>query len=279
VTQHVVVGEPIGAEAWRGASTPEAMKRAGRELGMREFFTAMIRIADLTLVPALSDTVASQYSEGCFATWDPDIQGLIATVTGSASPVNKGSLTDEDLAVIVAVRPDGLGAQVREVAGRCNRPPSSEAVELIDMDSVLPRITLRRSWHIDHPVPILRSKLHGHRGVTAYDPRYVEYTPLAEPYFHYLVSCATAAQAQGIKGAFGRSESLARADDTRQVVFTVLPGHGIVIAERWIEGKEPFQTIWEYIDRGYIEIDNRIPQGPLSYVDGADGRRHIQTFS
>ena len=278
ITQHQIVGEPIPAETWRSLQTPNAMKWAGRELGKREFFTSMIRIADLAYVPALSDTVASQYSEGCFATWDAMIEGLIATVTGSASPVNKGNLTDEDLAVIVGVRPDGQGALVRNVAGRHNRPPSSEAVELIDMDSVLPRLTLDASWQEEHSVPIVRSKLHGHRGVRAYDPRYVEYAPLAAPYYHYLVSCATAAQAEGIKGAFGRAESLRDPEDPRQVVFTVLPGHGTVIVEKWVAGKAPFETIIEYMDAGRIEIDNRVPQGPLSYQPGQDGRLYLHTL-
>jgi hypothetical protein len=31
---------------------------------------------------------AAQYSEGCFATWDPAVAGLVANVTGSARPVN-----------------------------------------------------------------------------------------------------------------------------------------------------------------------------------------------
>ncbi|MBM3188244.1 MAG: hypothetical protein FJZ90_05915 [Chloroflexi bacterium] len=272
VTQHLVVGKPIPLPVWKALSTPPAMRRAGQELGKREFFTAMIRIADLTLVPALTDSLASQYSEGCFATWDPDLQALMATVTGSASPVNKGNLTDEDLAVIVAVRPDEQGALVREVAGRRNRPPSSEAVELIGMDAALPRIELDASWGIPQPVPVVRSKLHGHRGVRAFDPRYVEYVPLAQPYFYYIVSCATAAQAQGIKGAFSTSEALHHREDPRQVVFTVLPGHGTVIAEKWAPGKAPFELIWEYMDAGYLEVDNKIPQGPLLYAPGGDGR-------
>jgi hypothetical protein len=124
---------------------------------------------------------------------------------------------------------------------------------------------------------VVRSKLHGHRGMAAYDPRYVEFAPLDPPYYHYLVSCGTGAQAQGIKDAFARSEALQNPQDPRQVVFTVLPGHGIVIVEKWVSGTTPFQVMWEYMDAGYLEVENRVPQGPMEYVPGLDGRMLLQT--
>jgi hypothetical protein len=272
VNQHQVVGEPIPRSVWQSLSTPAAMRVAGRELGKRHFFTQMIRIADLVSVPALGDAVASQYSEGCFATWDPTIEALVATVTGSARPVDKGNITDDELAVIAGVRPDGLGALRRLVEGTRNDNPSSESVEMMAMDSLLPTISLGPSWGKQAEVPVVRSKLHGHRGVAGYDPRYVEHAPLDLAYYHYLVSCATAAQAQAISRAFARSEALQKPGDPRQVVFTVLPGHGVVIGEKWVPGTEPFQVMWQYMDAGYIEIENLIAQGPMTYVPDAAGR-------
>lgn len=277
VTQHQVVGELIPSTLWQSLSTPTAMRVAAQQLGERNFFTDMVRIADLVQVPAVTDAVASQYSEGCFATWDPTLGALIATVTGSARPVYKGSITDDDLAVIVGVRPDGSGALTRHVEGKRNDPPSSEAVEMMDMNSPLPTIPLGPAWNVTAPVPVARSKLHGHRGIAAYDPRLVEYVPLDAPYYHYLVSCATDAQAQGIKRAFARSEALRNPDDPRQVAFTVLPGHGAFIVEKWVPGKAPFQVIWEYMDAGYLEVENRIPQGPMEYIPGSEGKMVLQT--
>ena len=142
-----------------------------------------------------------------------------------------------------------------------NDPPSSEAVELMDMDRDLPKIKLDNGLE----VPVSRSKLHGHRGVTAYDPRYVEHVYLETPYYHYPVSCSTEAQANAIHNAFSRSESLQNPEDPRQVVFTILPGHGIVIAEKWVPGKEPFQVMWECMDAGWLVIDNIVPQGVLKF--------------
>jgi hypothetical protein len=272
VNQHQVVGDPVPHTLWQSLTTPAAMCVAGQQLGQRNFFTEMVRIADLVEVPVVTNAVAEQYSEGCFATWDPTLGALIATVTGSARPVHKGSITEDDLAVIGGVRSDGQGALVRQVEGKHNDPPSTEAVEMMDMDSPLPTITLDPAWGISARVPVVRSKLHGHRGMAAYDPRYVEFAPLDPPYYHYLVSCGTGAQAQGIKDAFAHSEALQKPEDQRQVVFTVLPGHGIVIVEKWVSGTTPFQVMWEYMDAGYLEVENLVPQGPMEYVSGLDGR-------
>jgi hypothetical protein len=274
VTAHEVVGEAIPRSLWETLETPPAMAAAGRELGQRGFFTEMVRIADIVPVPAVTEGVASQYSEGCFSTWDPTLDALVATVTGSARPVDKGEITEDDLAVILGVREGGVGAQVREVEGNRNDPPSSEAVEMMDMDSMLPRIDFHGAR-----VPVVRSKLHGHRGIAGYDRRFVEFVPLEEPYYHYLVSCATDAQAQGIKGAFARSQALQDPDDPRPLAFTVLPGHGCFIAEKWIDGKAPFQAMWELMDAGSIEIESRLPQGPMRYEDAGDYRMKLAVGS
>ncbi|MDW7990914.1 MAG: hypothetical protein RMK65_01985 [Anaerolineae bacterium] len=277
VTHHVRLEPPIPHGLWSALSTPAAMMEAARQLGRRNFFTEMVRIADLVHVPAVSDAVAEQYSEGCFATWDPQLGALVATVTGSARPVDKRQITEDDLAVIVGIRPDGRGAYYRPVEGKRNDPPSSEAVEMFAMDEGLPRVRWKAPDGTAVEVPVARSKLHGHRGVAAYDPRYVEYVPVALPYQHYPVSCGTSAQARCIVEAFGQTQCLREPEDPRPVAFTVLPGHGVFIVEKWVPGKAPFQVIWEFIDAGYLQIDPFVPQGPLQYLPDPTGRMWVQT--
>jgi hypothetical protein len=272
VTEHQVVGDAIPYSEWKALDTPLQMREAAQQLGKRNFFTEMVLINNLVHVPSVGDAVASQYSEGCFSTWDPMLDALVATVTGSARPLNKDNITEDDLAVIVGVRPDGKGALVKHVEGKSNAPPSSESVEMMGMDHELPTVTRTLSDNAPTKLPVLRSKLHGHRGIAAYHPRFVEYAPLDEPFYHYLVSCATDAQARGIQDAFARAEALQNPQDPHEVAFAVLPGHGTVIVEKWVEGKAPFQIIWEYMDAGYLQVDNRIPQGPMAYAPGADGR-------
>jgi hypothetical protein len=272
ITDHQMLGDPIPYALWQSLRTPAAMRRAGRELGKRHFFTEMVRVADLVSVPAIHEAVANQYSEGCFGTWDPALDALVVTVTGSARPVVKDKLTDNELAVITGVRPDGLGAEVRHVEGKRNDPPSSEAVEMMEMDYRLPFIALGSEWGVSNKVPTARSKLHGHRGVSAYDPTWVEHVPLDPAYYHYPVSCSTNAQAQAIKAAFARSQSLKDLSDPRQVIFTVLPGHGVVLVEKWVQVKEPFQVIWEFMDSGRLVIEKTIPQGPLAFIADQQGK-------
>ena len=96
-----------------------------------------------------------------------------------------------------------------------------------------------------------------------------------ESYLHYPVSCSTDAQYRAVQEAFAGSAALKDPEDPRQTVFTVLPGHGIVIVEKWIEGKQALQAIWEAMDRKEIEITNDIPQGPFTFQDGAQRRQII----
>jgi hypothetical protein len=189
-----------------------------------------------------------------------------------ARPLNKDDVSEDDLAVIVGIRPDGRGTQDRHMTDKDSVSPSSESVEMIGMDRPLPRISLGAAWKNLTPVPVTRSKLHGHRGIAAYHPKHVEFVPLSPPYYHYLVSCAMDAQAAGIQEAFARSAALQNPRDARQVVFTVLPGYGTVIVEKWVEGKAPFQAFWEYMDAGYLQVDTRSPQGPIQCIAGSDGR-------
>jgi hypothetical protein len=198
------------------------------------------------------------------------INGLLTTITGSARPVQKENITDNDLAVIVGIKPEYDGALIRKVEGHPNHLPSSEAVEMIGMDLELPRISLANGAQ----VPVIRSKLHGHRGVQSFDPRRVEYVSLPESYLHYPVSCSTDAQYRAVQGAFSSSAALQNPADPRQIVFTVLPGHGLVIVEKWVEDKQAFQAIWEAMDNKEIEITNTIPQGPFRFEREASAQRH-----
>lgn len=276
-TDHQVVGDPIPYEQWRCLDTPAAMRVAAEQFETRGFFSKMVWVSDLVQVPAVGEALARQYSEGSFSTWDPKLHALVVTATGSAHPVNKGNISDDNLSVVVGIRPDGRGALVRVVEGKENVPPSSEALEMAGIDQALPWVKLSRWWGLPDRVPVVRSKLHGHRGIAAYDPRRVEYAALEPSYQYYPVSCATEAQAQGIIQAFSRSEAFRHPEDPRRVVFTVLPGHGVLIGEKWTQGKAPFQIIWEYMDAGFLTVANRVPQGLTEYIRNSDGRMRVQT--
>jgi hypothetical protein len=247
------------------------MRRASLELDRRRFFTETVRVHDLVHIPAVSGAIANQYSEGCFATWEPDLEALVTTITGSARPVDKGNITDDELAVVEGVRDDRAGVIVRHVTGKRNDPPSSEAFEMADIDRSLPWLRPDLGFGVRGLAPVVRSKLHGHRGVAAYNPARIEFAPMSPAYSRYPVTCGTRGQAEGVKAAFMRSEALRNPQDARQMVFTLLPTHGLFILEKWVPGKEPFQVIWEAMDAGDLVIESRVPQGPEPFVPEASG--------
>ena len=270
ITQHSTDQPAVPLRVWQQLDTPRSMVDAGRILGKLGFFTEMVKVANLVDVPLLDHVIASQYSEGCYATWDSTIDALICTITGSARPVDKDNLTGDELAVVTGIRPDGQGARLRMVEGKQNDPPSSEAVELAGMDEVLPRITFNGK-----EVPVARSKLHGHRSVGYFDPQVIEHVYLDPPNYTYPVSCSTEAQAIAIRKAFARSQALQNPDDPRKIIFTILPGHGVLIVEKWVSGKLPFEIICDSIKNGSLKIVNDVPQGPIKYSENRDGYQEI----
>ena len=180
IAEHQITGDPISRERWAALSTPQSMVDVSHRLGDRDFFTTKILIEDLVRVPAITGTIARQYSEGCFSTWDPQLDALLITATGSERPVDKGQITDQDLAVVTGILPRGTGATAQPIEGLEGGAPSSEAVEFRAVDDRLPWIDLGDEWEEPSSrVPVIRSKLHGHRGVSAYDPTTVEYVPLS----------------------------------------------------------------------------------------------------
>jgi hypothetical protein len=274
ITNHQTIEPQIKRQEWNKLQTIQEMIRASQELGKRDFFTEMIHVSAVTEIPGFSDVISQQYSEGCFATWDPQINALLTTITGSARPVRKENITDKDLALVAGLKPELDGALIRKIEGHPNYPPSSEAVEMIGMDLHLPKIFLEGG----KKAPVIRSKLHGHRGVKSFDQNRIEYVAVSESYQHYPVSCSTEAQYQAVQEAFSRSAALQNPADPRQIVFTVLPGHGVVIVEKWVNGKQAFQVIWEAIDHKDIEIFNYVPQGPFGF-EYTGQRLHIDINS
>ncbi len=213
ITRHQVVKPDVKRKVWDDLLTIQYMTQASQELGKRDFFTEMIHVSDVAEIPGFSDAISQQYSEGCFATWDTQINGLLTTITGSARPVRKENITDKDLAVIIGIKPEHDGALIRQVEGHPNHPPSSEAVEMIGMDLKLPRVSLPLSGGAQ--APVIRSKLHGHRGVRSFNRDLVEYVSIPESYLYYPVSCSTDAQYRAVQEAFSGSTALQNPEDPR----------------------------------------------------------------
>jgi len=275
VDNHDLLPDPLPQAVWDSLTTPEAMIRAGQEFTRFGFFTTPIAIEKiLGYRGGIGEAIAAQYSEGCYAVYEPQVAGLITTATGSSKLVDKRFISRDDQAIVVGMKPEGDGARVLTVAGRPAVLPSVEAVEMMGICEALPPYPLPNSDGQLSQAPPVRAILHGHLGVEAYDPQTVEAVFLDDLYYDYLVSCGTGALASGTARAFARSASLREPSDPRGVVFLEQPGHGVVIVEKWVDGKGPFESIRETLDSGRLRMTMRVPQGPVQWesTSGADGR-------
>ncbi len=265
VDHHDYFPEPVPQDLWEKLDTPDAMIQAGVMFTEYGFFTTPVYIEKLLGYRGIGDAISAQYSEGCYAVFEPEIPGLISTATGSSRLVDKRLISRSDQAVIVGVKSERDGAVVRPVAGMERVVPSVEAVEMMGVCEAVPSHLHTNSRGEQVRIPNIRAILHGHLGVATFKPEYVESVSLDPPYYMHLVSCGTGALAQGTAAAFARSAALRDLNDPRGVIFLEQPGHGVVVVEKWVEGKAPFETIREYLDAGHIKITMAVPQGVVQW--------------
>lgn len=277
VNHHSFVDEPVPAVLWESLSSPDAMIRAGSMFTQFGFFTTPLYVDKLLGYRGISDAISAQFSEGCYAVYEPDIPGLLTTATGSSRLVDKRSISRLDQAVVVGTRPDREGAMVRPVAGMEPVVPSVEAVEMMGLCERVPKHQHLNSHGLPVTVPNVRAILHGHLGVAAFDAERVEAVMLAPLFYTQLVSCGTGALAEGTGEAFARSVALKDLRDPRRVVFLEQPGHGVMVIEKWPsedDGSRPFDTIHDYLSTGALQMTLDIAQGPVHWESslGADGQ-------
>jgi hypothetical protein len=265
VSNHVYAPEPLPRDVWEQLPTPDAMIRAGSRFTEFGFFTAPVSIDHLLGYTPINKAVSAQYSEGCYAAFDPEVGGLISTATGSARLVDKRSIDREDQAIIVGIKPERDGAIVRPVEGMPPVVPSVEAVEMMTICEAVSTHAYINSQGEEVQVPNIGAILHGHLGVASYDPEKVECVTFSPPYYRHLVSCGTRALAEGSAAAFSRAVALCEFDDPRAVVFLEQPGHGVVIVEKPVEGKQPFDTIHEYLQEGHLQMTLEVPQEEVAW--------------
>ncbi len=268
VNSHVIETETVPAEVWAQLEGPDAMVRAGATFTEYGFFTTPFYIEKILGYRGISDAISAQFSEGCYAVYEPDIPGMLTTATGSSRLVDKRAITRRDQAVVTGIKPMRDGAIVRPVEGMESVVPSVEAVELMGLCQAVPsHVRLNRNG-ARVSVPNARAILHGHLGVESFDPRYVEAVMLDPLFYTQLVSCGTGALANGTAAAFASSEALSSLDDPRRVVFLEQPGHGVLVVEKWLpdeQAGQPFDLIHQALQAGHLRMSYDIAQGPVQW--------------
>ncbi|MBI4770049.1 MAG: hypothetical protein HY784_06455 [Chloroflexi bacterium] len=265
VNDHETLPAPLSMALWDSLTTPEAMIQAVKDFTRFGFFTTPIAIEKiLGYRGGIGEAIAAQYSEGCYAVYEPRISGLITTATGSSRLVDKRRISRDDQAIVMGVKPDRGGARVMQVEGRGTVLPSVEAVEMMGICEAVAYSRPDQVGEMTHATSA-RAILHGHLGVAAYDPNLVEVVSLEPLYYEYLVSCGNGALAHGTAGAFSRSAALREASDPRGLVFLEQPGHGVVIVEKWTDRPQPFSVIREALESGQLRMTMQVPQGPIHW--------------
>lgn len=278
VTDHQHLGRVKGRVVGE-MTTLEEMCAASARLGKLGFFDEMVRLQDLiphaNLARLVGGSITEQYSEGCFAVWDPIAEGLVTTVTGSAVPVSKGEIEPKNLTLVVEPRSDERGVLYRGLLN--NSKPSSEALEMIYMVRSVPTTMVEVPGIGEVKVPVIHWILHGHNAVDEFDARYWEHIHLKRASRFAPVSCATLDQAKLIEDVAKRSETLQNPDDPRWGVVAVISGHGSIIIGKWRPGMRAFESFLTSLDRGYIRMTNNVPQGDFRFVPVSSNRRHLVT--
>ncbi len=261
VKEHIYLDELLASQDWETSETPNDLVRAGNTFTDYGFFTDPVDVVKLLGFRGLGDAIAAQYSEGCYATYDPLIGGLVTTATGSAKFVDKRAITRGDTTLITGVKPNRMGALVRGIEGRPDIAPSVEAVELFgicEMSGV-------EEDPLGESRPRIRSLLHGHIGVKSFAPERVERVVLDKSFYAYPVSCGTNILADATGKAFAKAQALSSANDPRKVIFIEQPCHGIVVVERWVQGMRPFEAIEQALQEGWLVMQSHVPQSLSEY--------------
>lgn len=263
------VSDALPLRTWNSLTVPAAMIRSGRRFGEMGLFSAPVSIETLLGFRGLGDVLSKQFSDGCYAAFEPKLSALVMTASGSWRSIDKGAIGQSEQAIVVGVADNSDAVQVRPVEGFGHVRPSVEAFEMMGICKAVGSHELRESMDRPVTVPNVRAILHAHRGVDAYDPQKVERVVLDEMFEAFPVSCGTLPLAKASAAAFGRSVALSDHDDPRLIVFLEQPGHGVIVIERWAASAstDPFDAIHQSLVRGDLVLSKRVPQGESRWTE------------
>lgn len=268
-----IVRDALPAEAWQASPTPQALVSAGRRMGDLGLLAAPVRIADF-VSPQLADMYelymgVRGYSEGMLFAYDPDLECLIVTGSGSWD-VDKRALTREQ---IVAVDPhlvDGRRLRVLAPHGTLPLQPSVETWEICALMEAVPKVRVSRDeaghWRLDpngeRQVPMIRSGIHAHVGVTGSDTSVIETIEPDRQQFPYGFGCGTDLTMEVARTTIARSAAVHDPDDNRHFVRWPLLYHGEMAVELWKPGprREPFTGLLDLYGTAVQYTPDDVPQ-------------------
>ncbi|MFE9703271.1 hypothetical protein [Streptomyces sp. NPDC005930] len=274
VAEHYdIVRDALPADAWQASPTPDALAQAGRRMGQLGLLAAPVRLTDF-----VSEQLADMYelymgvrgySEGMLFAYDPDLDCLVVTGSGSWD-VDKRALTREQ---VVAVEPRLIGGKrLRVLAPRGILPvqPSVETWEICALMEAVPTVRVSRNpagrWQLDpageREVPLVRAGIHAHVGVTSSDAAVIETVEPDRVEFPYGFGCGTNLTTEVARTTIARSAAVHDPGDERRYVRWPLLYHGEMAVELWKPGlpPTPFQGLLDLYGTAVSYTPDDVPQ-------------------
>lgn len=267
------VRDAITAEAWQAATTPEQLAGAGRRMGELGLLSPPLKVSDF-----VSEQLADMYeiymgvrgfSEGMLFAFDPDLDCLVVSASGSWD-VDKRALTREQ---VVAVEPrlaGGRRLRVLAPSGTLPMQPSVETWEICALMEACPTVRVTKdmagTWILDpngeREVPLVRAGIHAHVGVTSSDDTVIETVEADREQFPYGFGCGTDLTVEIARNTVRRSHAINDPADPRAYVRWPLLYHGEMAVELWKPGlpSQPFQGLLDQYGTALQFTPDDVPQ-------------------
>ncbi|MEU9558387.1 hypothetical protein [Streptomyces fumanus] len=274
VAEHYdIVRDALPAEAWDASPTPSALARAGRRMGRSGLLAPPQRLTDF-----VSAELAEMYelymgvrgySEGMLFAYDPELDCLVVTGSGSWD-VDKRDLTRDQLVAVEPRLVDGQRLRVLAPQGRLPLQPSVETWEVCALMEAVPKVRVGQDaagrWrpdpHGEREVPLIRAGIHAHVGVTASDDSVIETVEPDREEFPYGFGCGTDLTVRVARTTIARSAAVRDAHDSRCYVRWPLLYHGEMAVELWKPGvpPEPFTGLLDLYGTAVTYTPDDVPQ-------------------
>ncbi|MTE22348.1 hypothetical protein F0L17_25250 [Streptomyces sp. TRM43335] len=267
-----VVSDALSATAWAATPAPDHLAAAGRRMGRLGLLPEPVRVDRY-----VSGELASLYreflgwkrlSEGMLFLYDPDLEAVVVTASGSWD-VDKRTLRRDEATVLGRETVDGR-LRVLAPEGLDPKGPSVEAWEVCALLAAVPKVRLGRGasggWVLDpdgeREAPVVRGGVHAHVGVDRADSDVIESVPPNRELYPYGFGCGTDLMAEVAADTVARSRAVNDPRDPRRYVRWPMLYHGEMAVELWKPGlpEQPLQGLLDTYARSVHYTPDHIDQ-------------------
>lgn len=239
-----IVRDALSSSIWEATPIPDDIVEAGHRMDRLGLLPPPQQISEY-VSPRLARVYEKYlglkgFSEGMLFAVDPLSRTTMVTASGSWN-VDKRALHRDEVTPISGT----LNARVQVAAphGLSPKGPSVEAAEVLSLLDSAPRIRLSSDgprWRLDpqgdYEVPLIRSGVHAHIGITFADDSVVETIEPDRATYPFGFGCGTDLMCEVARATIQRSSAINDPDDPRLYVRWPMLYHGEMVVELWKRG-------------------------------------------